>query len=462
VPIVLFSIGIYSIFCVNDEKLSFENRPLEICSLIELSRVESYKFGFLKLKKCIEDHLIIKPYIVILNHALKKHYGKSGDPNILIGKNGWQFLSNANDINGQYRGVNRYTEIELRRAVHNILYYREKLKLLGSNLYIIVIPTQQVMYSEYLPNYLKVVNTERRVHQLINALGDFQPEIPILYLESCLRAHKKDGLMFNRTEGHWTELGALYGFECISKFLGSKNKDINLVNPSLYLKTYTYVNFPPISYNEKLITVTNPSLKFNTINSFENSDRTVYIHSENYINKPKTLIIGDSFMENSRQFIADAFQNAHEIHSQQQGLGFKTIIRDKPTNIIYIFTERFLNNVFYDISEISPEKYSKLDNPAIKSTYNIDNFQINSKDIRVSGWIHDHRGIEPHRIVVIINNNPIYQSNPNRPRPDLTKADNLFGFDFKVLHDNSNINSVDLIIHFYDGTAEKISIYSKH
>jgi len=272
--------------------------------------------------------------------------------------------------------------------------------------------------------------------------------------------HKKDGLIFNKSEGHWTELGALYGFECISRFIASKDKDIGVVDASHYKITEEVVNFPPIAYHQKLPRVRNSELKYTINKVFENFDNTVYIHNNNYgyKSKPKTLIIGDSFMESSRQFIADAFHNAYEIHSQQQGLGFKVIENYAPKNIIYILTERFLNNLFYDISEIPPEKNLKIYSPAIPGKYNIDGLDINKERIKLAGWLHDSYGIEPHRIVIAVNNVPIYQSNPNRNRPDLNKTNNSLGFDY-VVNNNFVINSIDIVPFYFDGTSEKIRIY---
>lgn len=459
VPIILFIIGAYSIYCISDEKNNFENRPLESCGINEVINISQYIFGLTKLKKCIDDHLIIKPYIVIFNHSIKRIYGKSSDPNILIGKNGWQFLSNANDINGQYRGINKYKDFELRKVKMNINYYNSRLRSLGSKLFIIIIPTQQVIYSEFLPNYLSIVNPERRVHQLIKSLNSSTDVVPILYLEKCLKNNKKNGLLFNKTEGHWTELGALYGFECISDFVSRKVSEVSIVNPVEYKITEELTNFPPLDYNQILPKVRNNKLEYDIVSAIENSDKTVYIHNKKYGLQPTNLIIGDSFMENSRQYIADAFHNAQEIHTQQQGLGFKTILEDRPKNILYILTERFLNNVFYDISEIPPEIDLKINNPKISGKFNIDLIKIGSKKIRIAGWMHDADGVEPHRVVVVINNTPIYQSNMNRNRRDLQKKDNLLGFDFDITNLKSEVESVNIVPIYYDGSSEKFQIY---
>ncbi len=73
--------------------------------------------------------------------------------------------------------------------------------------------------------------------------------------------------------------------------------------------------------------------------------------------------------------------------------------------------------------------------------------------------MHDASGIEPHRVVIVINNIPIYQSNMNRNRRDLQVNDNLLGFDFDLNNIKSEVKSIDIVPFYYDGTSEKFRIY---
>jgi hypothetical protein len=436
--------------------VNYENRSLENCQIDHLPKFSTYKYGFNKVKRCVEDHLIIKPYIIRLAHTIKKQYGKSQDPNLIIGKSGWSFLANANDITNQYRGINRYTDIELNMVSENISYFTKILKSYNIDLYIIIIPTQQVIYSEYLPNFITVINNDRRIYQLLRTVQD---NSNILYLQDCLLNKKKNGLLFNKVEGHWTELGGLYGFECISEFLSFRDKSIRKINIDKYQIKNVEVDFPPISYSQILPTVSNKDNKWDTRFITENSDNTTYIQSLNN-NKfsNKTLINGDSFMEMSHQFIADVFQDAHIISHQRQGLGLSTILKYRPKRVVFIASERFLQNIFYDISEIYPSENFSKNRMSNIGKHNFDTLNITNNSIHLSGWAHNYKGVEAYKMIVLVNNLPIFQSNPNRYRPDLKLQDNRLGFDFNI-QISQNIKTIDLLIQYFDGSTELISAY---
>ena len=133
--------------------------------------------------------------------------------------------------------ISRFEEPEEKRVTNNVKYVAQFAEKAGIPVYFGLIPTQAWVWADKLPEGAPNAD-QQAVYS--NAAGSLPDAItPVDALWSILPAHK-DEAIFYRTDHHWTSLGAYYGYTAVMEALGRSEEIIPLEN---YTKTTVSTEF---------------------------------------------------------------------------------------------------------------------------------------------------------------------------------------------------------------------------
>lgn len=164
------------------------------------------------------DHFGFRNGLILLNNLVRLNtFGVSGSPKVVAGKKGWLYYT-GNKVIDDYRGINHLSNDDLKQWQTNLESKEAWLASQGIDYLFIVAPNKASVYPEYLPDGILRVSNNSPVDQLVTYLKQHS-KVKILDLRDPLIAQKGKGLLFHRTDTHWTTLGAFLAYEQISSYL---------------------------------------------------------------------------------------------------------------------------------------------------------------------------------------------------------------------------------------------------
>jgi hypothetical protein len=422
-----------------------------------------------RLNAYVEDGFGLRVELIILNHHLRRLIGVSGVPGVMVGTNNWQYLSNANDITNQHRGINLYNDKELDRKIDNLEAYRDWLDSKGIKFIFAVVPNQQTVYPEYLPHYVTKVSSLTRADQLMLRLKERGSTLEVVDLRAALISRKGEGRLYTLSESHWLPQGALIGHNAIMHSVRKFFPDAPLAEPSDYRLVETRRDFPPVSYGEiyfDLQHIKEDPFSIRTISDTNLNDTWRAVESaQNH--GPRALFLADSFVEMMLQFIARSFNSALVTHHQRSGLAIGAIETFKPEIVIMEMVERFLPSAFTDVNAIPislPPPLSELGGEPMTQAGYVDDIEVAPETLEFRGWsIDPDAKIPPRTVAVFVDGKAVAVVRPSFDRPDVTMglADKRAGFRLRVSRQAlvGGRKSVLVVAFFPDGSLRRIAIH---
>ena len=241
------------------------------------------------------------------------------------------FKSNGYIINNYKSTFKPLTKDELELYSYNLYRFNKFCEDNGSKLYIVIPPAS----NSYLKKEILIYNTypQDRTLKLVD-YAKKKYNLDIIFPEKVLRDAEKNGLVYFKTDHHWTD----YGAYAIYKFLITKmQKDFPLltITPLSEFKKYKKAKVK-YNYTRKFIA----GIEYSSVNinapKFENTEYTYYDykHLKNikisgkdehwtHTNKQghyKLLIIGDSYMESMAYFLNTSF---YQLEKYRNNMGIK-------------------------------------------------------------------------------------------------------------------------------------------
>ena len=282
----------------NIDTTNYENRVL--AERPELDPLEIEKFPAL-YESYYNDHLPFKNQFVKLNTWLELNVFKSlSSEKVILGKNNWLFYKNVNDCDplGCYKGTNLLTEQELKQFTNVLVETNNNMKNNGKDFVFMVAPNKEQVYSEFMPNNIKVNSDFSRADQLYEYLVE-NTDIKVVYPFKEMLEYKNDYQLYHKYDTHWNSLGAFIGTQQILEKLGDNRiylEDIeytskgngphdlaNMVHLSGMLKKQPDILIK--NYHSDII-----------VEKVEESDDSFYQKfSSDINNNKKALVLGDSF-----------------------------------------------------------------------------------------------------------------------------------------------------------------------
>jgi len=150
---------------------------------------------------------------------------------VVVGKNGWFYDKDNTD---NYRGSNLFSDKEMIKLREELVLRTKWANERNINYYVAVVPCKMNIYPEYLPDKIIKVSSTSRYDQIMSLKKESL--INIIDLRKNLLEHKNEGYnLYQRTDGHWNDLGAYYGHQEIINCISKKFSDIK----TLPLNNYT-------------------------------------------------------------------------------------------------------------------------------------------------------------------------------------------------------------------------------
>ena len=142
---------------------------------------------------------------------------------VIIGRDDWMFI---NETMPDYIGDNLMSEEELQEQAAILTYLDQICASIGMQMYCIIPPNKNTIYSEYMPS------VERTGNSRVKTAEEYMHENTSLKYEFIcdeLMDAKKDHLVFYIRDTHWNAYGALEGADVIRSMSGLAPIDRSLL-----------------------------------------------------------------------------------------------------------------------------------------------------------------------------------------------------------------------------------------
>jgi len=288
---------------------------------------------------------------------------------IIVGKQGWLFLSNFHEhILDKIRGANEFTLKWISEDAEDLSANINWLQSQGIQTVFAIVPTKHRIYSEFLPDWIQI-GVDPYLRLLTEQVNS--DEQLVINFESELLAQKPTGTLYELTDSHWNNRGALLGYDIIMRELNATATNdyvavapafsnytrergdlldllkIDSTTPSLHYASERFAPFDSIICIEELpMTNLTPTgdCREGPNTATEIIDKAVYSNNATAANQARVLILRDSFGAANSQLFQESFSQLWQVHHRDLfGLALREfVLTQKPDIVIYQVAERLM------------------------------------------------------------------------------------------------------------------------
>ncbi|MBN2173347.1 MAG: hypothetical protein JW731_04405 [Bacteroidales bacterium] len=360
--LVIYMPFIDNLFHFSTDALPAENRRLAPKPKMNITSLDYYPE---KYEAFFDDHFNFRNDLILLYSGFRLNLlGISPFDKVAEGKNG--FLFNAHEYLAEYRSKDLFSKSELKRIAQAFEYRQTWCNERRIKYYVAVVPSKPTIYEENTPDFVYRVHGISRYDQLKEYLTE-NSTFRMIDLKNALLSHKKDYLIYYKTDQHWNNLGAFFGYEAIMKSIKTDFPALDVLSPDDYKleidsiggKGLAWLINKPDDYPDTDI-ILHP-LFTPRAQSGEKANypipETFYYKNEYEVrfyipgsNQPKAMIIRDSFTNALMPYLNETFSETVYIWDNWQYQLNKPIVeQEKPDILLVIMTEihffKLLNNI---------------------------------------------------------------------------------------------------------------------
>jgi alginate O-acetyltransferase complex protein AlgJ len=359
------------------DPLLHENRPLAPAPRLDLGRLK-------ELPREIEayfcDHFafrgtLIRWHTLLLIRVLRT----SPSPSVLLGKPPWLYVTGEHAI-ANVMGAVPFSETELARWAIALELRRAWLEGAGVPFLFVVAPGKTSIYPEYLPRYVRIREGRSRTDQWLDYMRR-HTQVEILDLRDPVRQGKAAGLVFYENNTHWSDRGALLGYQAIVKRLSTMSESLADLRP-MELSDFRVVTGPHVG---DLVFMLGLTLDM-SINVEYLRPRAAYRAHEVPISLPagypwprwvgrnapmakeradrsgRILALHDSFLDElPRTALAEHFGRSVFLHEHTSRSLLKLMVeQEHPTVIVEEYAERVLERLPTEVDPLPPASGGRL------------------------------------------------------------------------------------------------------
>ncbi len=290
------------------------------------------------------EHFSLRdPYVALHNEILFRFLGGNIYHNVLIGKEGWLYLTDEDNLR-YFQCDQPFTPGEVDTLVEHVREMHEFSKENGAEFVFLIAPDKESIYPEFLPEEIGTSGKSCRMDQVLEALQ--KAGLETLDLRKTLVTKKSSGQLYYKTDTHWNDTGAFVAYFAILS-------ELKKVFPSL--EAWRSSDFSPVNRSRagdlsKLIPLFHP-LSEEAVILEPIRDRKAVIEqgvddktilSETGVNSyPDVVVFRDSFFMGLLPFFAENFN--HSLYRWSFDFDNDLILSKKPDIVIYELAERYLN-----------------------------------------------------------------------------------------------------------------------
>lgn len=272
---------------------------------------------------------------------------------VIRGNEGWLYLGFPETL-ADWTGTALYTNEEL-VALKEVLEARyDWLLNQGSEYLFVIVPNKQTIYPEFYPSCFGKRASDSRLDQLVGFLRA-GTSIRVLDLRSAFLESKTRGMLYRRTDTHWTNLGAAIATREIALTLSG-------VAPQIYvpdLGEFTSTTSRQVGGDlARMLSLSDAlaedvtSLTYRAAYPMTRRDLARSTSEANYLyvlerpvpsDLPKAVIVGDSFADGASRFLALPFSSAVFVYGPRfEAPVPQTIVESGPDVVVQVIVERYL------------------------------------------------------------------------------------------------------------------------
>jgi len=300
----------------------------------------------------LTDHFGLRQPMVRAFTLLKYSIGESASEKVLIGRDGWLYLTNENAVE-QYRGLDVYSEAELDAWVSGLRSLARAVQHCGARFVFIVAPNKHTIYPEHLPDWVLRVNNTTRLDQLYRRLAEL-PEIRHIDLRPRIIAAKREEQMYTRLDTHWSSLASFLAYDATMRAAVDAGIDVDLLASSdlRRVRDTREGDLAGLLGLEGTLIESTTWLEIADPPEFLNRGHFIHYPSGEHAgvevvdtgrpDHPTIMIIGDSFGLRTTPFFeasADRFIRAHHRFGE---FDFRLIEKHRPDLVVFEIAERLL------------------------------------------------------------------------------------------------------------------------
>jgi hypothetical protein len=196
-----------------------ENRALK-----PFPKLASGADAFLRgLDGYISDRFGFRPLLITSVNYLKLLMQVPTNRFVVFGKDGWLFSLYLRQ-NFKVADVESYARTFVERA--------DWIEHRGAQFTVFVVPRKEVLYREYLPDWMRLEGTASSTDVFRAALGAHP--IDVFYPKEAMLDDKAMAKLFYRYDTHWTPAGAFFGAKALIDHLHERNHSVPVFAESDY------------------------------------------------------------------------------------------------------------------------------------------------------------------------------------------------------------------------------------
>lgn len=337
---------------------SGENRTLKEKPELNIQLLDPYPKAF---EEYYNDNYVFR-------NRLHKQYAnfninivkKSPTEKCIIGKEGWFFMYDREK--NYYPGMNKFSEKELKAITQEIVKQRDYVESKSCVYYFVILPIKSSIYLEHVPDKYYQKGEPTQIDLLVDYIKD-NTNIKVVDVRRGLIHYKDMGRLYHKTDNHWNDLGAYYGYYELMKEI---KEDLKLKMPLFEKEDLIIKERQQPGQSIVRLMGVKEQFKEDFIYAFtkngnysEGEDRN-YPIPENFFNPEsytdvytsespdsiKALVIRDSFAENMKPFLCPHFKETVFIFdSWKHRLNQEIFDKEKPDIFIQLTLESMINNM---------------------------------------------------------------------------------------------------------------------
>lgn len=161
------------------------------------------------------DHFATRQELITANAKLEAAlFGESAEDKVILGKDGWLYYASTLD---DYQGEDLLSDREIWSAAHCLSLIQEYAQEQGISFVFAVAPNKNTLYPENMPDRYLRSESPGNAERLSEALR----EAGVEYADLKAALGAEDGVLYQRLDSHWNNLGAALAHDVILDALGS-------------------------------------------------------------------------------------------------------------------------------------------------------------------------------------------------------------------------------------------------
>ncbi|MDY0281008.1 MAG: hypothetical protein RBR35_10660, partial [Salinivirgaceae bacterium] len=336
-----------------------ENRQAVAKPDFDIHHLDAYPSNF---DKYYSDNFSIRQILIKqFNQLNLVVFKKSPLPDkVVIGKENWIFMGD-NEVDS-YQGKHRLNTHEMESMRIELEYRKQYLESKGCKFYFLIAPVKANIYPEFMPMNLFRFNKQSWGEQLIEYLNT-NSEVKPIDIYDPLRQNKRHGLMYHKLDNHWNKKGAFFAAQEVLNSIGKDISNVGTLSYSDYIIVDSISrkgNLTSMLSNTELFTdsifeitpkdgfksADHKKVGYPVISGFPYPWEYEFVREIPNSNKPKILIISDSYGANIFPYIAEGFSRSVKIFdSWQYKLNEDIVKSENPDVFLLIVLESNIRNL---------------------------------------------------------------------------------------------------------------------